>query len=450
LKNNKFAFGLGFASTLAVCVLSVNLHASDPHKNETKMESLARLTKVIGIVEQNYVDDINLSQVVDKAVAGLLSNLDAHSSFMNEKEYKDMKVQTAGEFGGLGIQVGMKDGAVTVISPIEDTPADRAGIKANDVILRIDGNATLGMSLDEAVNKMRGEPKTPITITIVRKGEPKPFDVHIIREIIKTESVYVKEIEGEDILYLRVTNFDQKVTDESKKFIKANKDKKGIILDLRNNPGGLLDQAVGLTNLFVDDGIIVSQKGRHESDNVEYKAQKSNKVTDLPLVVLVNGGSASASEIVSGALQDLRRGVVVGENTFGKGSVQTILPINETEALRLTIARYYLPSGRSIQAVGIEPDIIVHPGKVSTDDESYRLKEADFKQHLQGELEKLDANKTDANLTAVDEKNATNLDKKDDKKSKKMVTKREILDDIQLKTAIDSIKILNLTAKKEK
>lgn len=435
---------LGFVATSALgLILSVNLNAKpneDIHKNETKIESLARLTKVIGMVEANYVDDLNLSQVVDKSIAGLLSQLDAHSNFMNEKDFKEMKIQTEGEFGGLGITIGMKDGALTVISPIEDTPADKAGIKANDVILRIGGEATLGMSLDEAVSKMRGKPKTAVTITIVRKGESKPFDVKIVRDMIKTESVYAKSIEDENIIYLRVTNFDAKVTNEAKKVINADKKAKGIILDLRNNPGGLLDQAIGLTNLFVDEGVIVSQKGRKEGENTEYKAKSGKKVTDLPLVVLVNGGSASASEIVSGALQDFKRAVIIGEKTFGKGSVQAIMPVNDKEALRLTIARYYLPSGRSIQAVGITPDIIIASGKVTTnDDTDFSIKEADLKKHLQSELDKIDDKK--------EQKIEKNTDKTD---NKTIITKKDILNDIQLKTAIDSIKILNLTSNKEK
>lgn len=433
------SFSLGFASiALAALIFSANLNAQqndDPHKNETKMQSLARLTKVIGMVENSYVDDLNLSQVVDKSIAGLLSQLDAHSNFMNEKDFKDLQEQTSGEFGGLGIQIGMKDSALTVIAPIEGTPADKKGIKANDVILRIDGNSTIGMSLDEAVSKMRGKPKTDVTITIVRKGENKPFDVKITRDIIKSQSVYAKTIESENILYLRVTNFDAKVTADAKRIINENKDAKGIILDLRNNPGGLLDQAIGLVNLFVNSGVIVSQRGQKKEENIEYKADSAKKITNLPLVVLVNGGSASASEIVSGALQDLKRGIIVGEKTFGKGSVQAILPVSEKEALRLTIARYYLPSGRSIQAVGVTPDILVSAGKVATDDETtFSLKEADLKQHLQSELDKIDTK--------------TDKDKKEKQDDKKIITKKQILDDIQLKTAIDGVKILNLTSNK--
>ncbi|MCZ6103726.1 S41 family peptidase [Campylobacter ureolyticus] len=434
---------------VASVVISTNLNAQTPkkpEKEETKLESLAKFTRVITTVESSYADKLTFSEIINKAISGLMTNLDAHSSFLDEKAFEDTKVQTQGEFGGLGITVGMKDGALTVISPIEGTPADKAGVKSNDVILRIDGNATLGITLEEAVSKMRGKPKTPITITIVRKGEPKPFDIKIIRDIIKVDSVYAKNIEDEDILYLRVTNFDQKVTKESAKFIKEftkkNKNIKGIILDLRNNPGGLLDQAIGLTNLFVDKGVIVSQKGRDSKENLEYSAKKDEKITDLPLVVLVNSGSASASEIVSGALQDLKRAVVIGEETFGKGSVQVILPLNEKEALKMTIARYYLPSGRTIQNKGVTPDLEVFYGKVPNDDKAFSIKETDLKQHLENELQKIDDNKTESNKTINLDHNKTNTKEKD---KEKIITTKDLYGDMQLKTAVDTIKVLNLT-----
>lgn len=442
------SFGI-FSAMVASVVISTNLNAQTPkkpEKEETKLESLAKFTRVITTVESSYADELTFSEIINKAISGLMTNLDAHSSFLDEKAFEDTKVQTQGEFGGLGITVGMKDGALTVISPIEGTPADKAGVKSNDVILRIDGNATLGITLEEAVSKMRGKPKTPITITIVRKGEPKPFDIKIIRDIIKVDSVYGKNIEDEDILYLRVTNFDQKVTKESAKFIKDfaknNKNAKGIILDLRNNPGGLLDQAIGLTNLFVDKGVIVSQKGRDAKENLEYSAKKNEKITDLPLVVLVNSGSASASEIVSGALQDLKRAVVIGEETFGKGSVQVILPLNEKEALKMTIARYYLPSGRTIQNKGVTPDLEVFYGKVPNDDKAFNIKETDLKQHLENELQKIDDNKTESNKTINLDHNKTDTKEKD---KEKIITKKDLYDDMQLKTAVDTIKVLNLT-----
>lgn len=408
-----------------------SLSAKNEDDASIRLEALSKLTKTISTVEKYYVDDIKFKEIIDKAISGLMQNLDAHSSFLNEKAFKDMQVQTNGEFGGLGITVGMKDGALTVISPIEDTPADKAGIKPGDIILRIDGNATIGTTIDEAVNKMRGKPKTPITITILRKGEQKPFDVKIIRDIIKVDSVYARTIENENILYIRVTNFDKNVVSKVKEYIKQYPKANGIILDLRNNPGGLLNQAVDLVDLFVDSGIIVSQKGREASENAEYKASAGATLTKLPLVVLVNGGSASASEIVSGSLQDHKRAVIVGENTFGKGSVQVILPIDDNEALRLTIARYYLPSGRTIQAVGVTPDVIVHPGKVpQSEDSAFNIKESELKAHLQNELSKINV--------------AAEANKTESKDEKTIITQKKVGEDIQLKTAIDAIKVLKI------
>ncbi|MFL1706977.1 S41 family peptidase [Campylobacter sp. MOP7] len=436
MNKKKLFFASGFISTvLAAGLITINLNAKNNEDDASaRLEALSKFTKTISTVEKYYVDDMKFKEIVDKAIEGLLNNLDAHSGFLNEKAFKDMQVQTNGEFGGLGITVGIRDGALTVISPIEGTPADKAGIKSGDIILRIDGNATLGTTIEEAVNKMRGKPKTPITITIVRKGEPKPFDVKLIRDIISVESVYAKMIENENILYLRVTNFDKHVTQKAEEFIKKYPKAQGMILDLRNNPGGLLNQAVGLTNLFIDNGVIVSQKGRNASENSEYKASKSNKITNLPLAILVNGGSASASEIVSGSLQDHKRGVVIGEKTFGKGSVQIILPVDDKEAIRLTIARYYLPSGRTIQAVGVTPDLIVHPGKVPLEDtHAFAIKENELKKHLTNELSKLDDGKKDTNSTA----------KKDESKEDKTTLSQEkVNEDLQLKSAIDAIKVL--------
>lgn len=434
LKTKRFlATFVGFVGSLTLCfVLSTTLQAKtdeQANKIEQRLQALDKLTKTLAIVEQYYIEDQNISSLVDKALSGLLSNLDAHSSFLNEKEFNDMKIQTNGEFGGLGITVGMKDGALTVISPIESTPADKAGIKSGDIILKINNEVTLGMKIDDAVDKMRGKPKTQITLTIFRQGDSKPFDVTLTRDIIKVESVYAKLVENENILYLRITNFDKNVVERATEELKKYPKIKGVVLDLRNNPGGLLNQAVGLVNLFVANGVIVSQKGRIESENKEYKANAKRKISDSPLAVLVNGGSASASEIVSGALQDLKRAVIIGENTFGKGSVQEIIPINNTEALRLTIARYYLPNGRTIQAVGVKPDIEVFPGKVNTPQESFSIKESDLKQHLENELEKLDND---------------NKQKKEQKDDKNMISQTQINEDNQLKSAIDTIKILSL------
>lgn len=436
MKNKKFItlgfISIGVAITLFLSSNLLALEETDTKNVETtRLEALAKFTKVISIVEQYNVDDVTIEELMDKALEGMLTNLDAHSNYLTQKDYKKLKVQTQGEFGGLGITVGIRDGALTVIAPIEGTPADKAGLKAGDIILKIDDESTISMTIDEAVSKMRGKVGDPIDIAIVREDEPKPLDIHIVRDIITIESVYTKQI-GEDILYVRVTSFDKKVAEDVSKAIKEKKaTTKGIVLDLRNNPGGLLDQAVDLVDIFVDEGDIVSQKGRHEIDKKVYTASSSNTLTKVPVVVLINGGSASASEIVSGALQDHKRAILIGENTFGKGSVQVVMPITNEEAIKLTIARYYLPSGRTIQAVGVKPDIEVFPGEVKSSKNEFSIKEADLKKHLEEELEKVDGKKDEA---------------KEDKKEKKDIITPEMMNkDIQLKSGVDILKALVIT-----
>ncbi len=436
MKNKKY-LSLGFASVILSLglVLTSSLFAketTDPQDKEmSRLESLAKFTKVISIVEQYNVDDLSIEDLINKSIEGMLTNLDAHSNYLKKKDYKKLKVQTEGEFGGLGITVGMRDGALTVISPIEGTPADKAGLKAKDIILKINDKSTIDMTIDDAVTIMRGKVGTPIELMIVREGEIKPLPIHIVRGIISIQSVYAKNI-GKDFLYVRVTSFDKKVSEDVSKAIKKKEGTmKGIILDLRNNPGGLLDQAVGLTDLFVDKGDIVSQKGRNEVDNRSYTASKYKTITKVPMVVLINGGSASASEIVSGALQDHKRAILLGENTFGKGSVQVVLPIIDGEAVKLTIARYYLPSGRTIQAVGVKPDIEVFPGEVKTKKNEFAIKEADLKKHLEEELKKVD-----------NEGTQKDLDKADAKAKKDIITQEMMQKDIQLKEAVDILKAL--------
>lgn len=434
MKNTKMMV-FGFITAAAVSVaLSTSLLAksdaavpAETSVEASRLQSLAKFTKVLSVVEQYNVDNLTIDQLIDKSLQGMLSNLDAHSSYLDKKSYDNLKTQTDGEFGGLGITVGMRDNALTVISPIEGTPADKAGIKAGDVILKINDQATLNMTIDDAVALMRGAPKTPIDLTIVRKGAAEPLKFHIIRDIITVQSVYTRTIGG-NILYIRVTSFDKKVASDVKAAIKKHaKTSKGIVLDLRNNPGGLLDQAVELTDLFVSEGVIVSQKGRNKADDVSYSATKSTTITDLPLVVLVNEGSASASEIVSGAIQDLKRGVIVGEKTFGKGSVQVVMPVTDTEAIKLTVARYYLPSGRTIQAVGVTPDIEVASGEIKSHDKSFNIKEADLKKHLESEPGH------ESGMLDVTEANATN---------KTVITPEQLNKDIQLKEGVDIIKAL--------
>jgi len=424
-------------------LLSTLLFAENTSQKEieepepTRLESYTKLQKVIAAVELLYVDDVKLDKIVDKAINGLLHELDAHSSMLNKESYKEMQVETKGEFGGLGIVIGQRDGALTIISPIDDTPAYKAGVKSGDIIIKIDDASSINMSLSDAIDIMRGKPGTPITITVVRKGVQEPIEINIVRDIIKIQSVYAKTI-NDDILYLRISSFmDMKVASELKKYIKQyEKTTKGIVLDLRNNPGGQLGQAIDTTNIFVDKGIIVSQKGKDDNENEEFEATSSTTLTDVPMVVLVNGGSASASEIVSGALQDLKRAVIIGETTFGKGSVQRIIPINDdgSEAIKLTIAKYYLPSGRTIQAKGIVPDITVFPGKVLTQEKSsFKLKESNMRKHLEGELEKVtdDSKKEDKEETKNEE-------------DKTIITKEMIMEDNQLKAGIDILKSLTI------
>ncbi|PLY04779.1 MAG: peptidase S41 [Arcobacter sp.] len=422
-------------SSIVIC-LSQSIIAKEEPKDigQTRFESLSKLTQVIGTVEKYYVDDIKLEQIVNKALKGLMQELDAHSTYLDKKSSKEMSIQTKGEFGGLGITVGMRDAALTVISPIDDTPAFFAGVEAGDIILKIDDSSTLNMTLDEAVSLMRGKPKTEIVLTLVRKGQNKPLKIKIVRDIIKIRSVFAKTIEDENLLYLRVSSFDRKVTMDLKKAIKNKPGIKGIILDLRNNPGGLLTQAIGVVDLFVNDGIIVSQKGRSEADEEKFNAQQINTITSVPLVVLVNGGSASASEIVSGALQDHKRAIIVGEKTFGKGSVQAVLPITQdrSENIKLTIAKYYLPSGRTIQATGISPDVLAYAGEsVQEKNSEFKIKEADLKKHLEVELDKDNGVKK----------------KKIEVKDKKVILKKDVSKDNQLNIGIGILKSLIIVKK---
>ncbi|MEA2048943.1 MAG: S41 family peptidase [Campylobacterota bacterium] len=451
IKKSKKIILAGLTSTIAVAYMfgsfaqakDASTKKHQPSTAKEKLEAYIKFTQILNVIESQYVDDVNTTDLVDKALKGLMVNLDAHSTFMDTKAYKDLTVQTKGEFGGLGISIGMKDGALTVIAPIDGTPAFKAGVKAGDIILKINEVATIGMNIDESVKLMRGKPKTSLVLTIIRKNEPKPLEIKITRDIIKIQSVYAKTIEDE-LLYIHVTSFDQKVVEGIKKAMKENNATKGIILDLRNNPGGLLDQAVDVVDMFVEEGIIVSQNGKLKSENITYEATKKGTDTKTPIVVLVNGGSASASEIVSGALQDLNRSIVIGEKTFGKGSVQVVMPVGDNEALKLTVARYYLPSGRTIQAEGVTPDIPVHLGKIDYIEDPSLLKERDLKKHLESELEKINNKKEKTDL-----KNNT-LENNETVVDDTIITKEQLYKDAQLKSAVDILKALIITQKGER
>ena len=345
---------------------------------------------VLERVRRDYVEPVEEKTLIENAINGMLSALDPHSSYMNPKTYKDMQVQTKGEFGGLGIEVTMEDGVIKVVSPIDDTPAARAGVLPGDIITHLDGEPVLGLTLAEAVDKMRGPANTEIKLTI-RRGNKEPFDVVVKRDVIKVESVRSRALD--DIGYVRVTSFTEQTDQGFKKAVEKLKSDmgsgmKGLILDLRNNPGGLLDQAIAVSDDFLDKGEIVSTRGRNSDDVQRTNARPGDIAEGLPIVLLINGGSASASEIVAGALQDHRRAILLGTRSFGKGSVQTIIPLPGHGAMRLTTARYYTPSGRSIQAKGIDPDIVVEqelPPELQTKAPQRAPSEATLPRHLKND-----------------------------------------------------------------
>ncbi|WP_018141942.1 S41 family peptidase [Thioalkalivibrio sp. ALJ7] len=323
------------------------------------VEDLQRFTDVYMRIKRNYVTEVEDKDLLDNAIQGMLSGLDEHSSYLDEQDFEDMQVGTSGEFGGLGIEVGMEDGFVKVIAPIDDTPASRAGIEAGDLIIRLDGESVRGMSLSDAVAKMRGEKGSDITLTVMRDGEDQPKEITITRDVIQVQSVR-SEILEDGYGYVRISNFQQRTARDLVRAVEDLQEKgelNGLILDLRNNPGGILNGAVGVSDAFLEEGLIVYTEGRLEDSQFRYQASPGDVLKGAPMVVLVNRGSASASEIVAGALQDHKRAVVMGQNTFGKGSVQTILPLTQNTGIKLTTARYFTPDGRSIQEDGIEPDI---------------------------------------------------------------------------------------------
>lgn len=418
LRGKKKFIALG---VMIIALVSLAVFAKMPASAEAESyEGLKVFTEVLSVVKRNYVEPVDIKTLIYSAIRGMLSTLDPHSGFLTVEDYREMQVDTKGEFGGLGIQVGMKDGVLTVISPIEDTPAWEAGIKAGDKIMKINGESTKGMSLNDAVNKMRGPKGTQVTISIFREGWTELKDFTITRDIIKIKSVKSKVLEG-NIGYVKITQFQESTADDLASAIKkitADSKVKSLILDLRNNPGGLLQSAVDVTSQFLPSGkLVVYLKGR-AGDRVDYRTSGGESVT-LPMVVLVNQGSASASEIVAGALKDWNRAVVLGVQTFGKGSVQSVIPLSDGSGLRLTTARYYTPKGTSIQASGITPDIVVKLEAKNGVKEHPVLREKDLERHLRND--KQEEEKTAPEETAV-------------------ITEVEEKDDTQLQRAIDLLK----------
>ncbi len=363
---------------------------------------LSIFNEVYNRVKNQYVEELTDKELVEKAINGMLQALDPHSSYMNEEVYKEMQMDTSGTFGGLGIEITTDKGFIKIISPIDDTPADKAGIQAGDYITHLNGESVVDMNLKEAIDIMRGEVGTPITITIIR-GAEEPFDVELIRDTIKMASVKHRLLN--DVGVLRVSTFNEQTTSGLKDSIKELEESEnppiGYVLDLRNNPGGLLTESVSVSDLFLEQGEIVSIRGREKKDVQVFSAKKGDLINKKPLVVLINEGSASASEIVAGALQDHDRAVIMGIKSFGKGSVQTIVPINDG-AIRLTIAKYYTPSGDSIQAVGIEPDVVVPRAELNIIDNYFTFRESDYKDALDNET--TDGSEEEATSTDILEK----------------------------------------------
>jgi carboxyl-terminal processing protease len=403
--------GLVCAGLLGGILISLQLSAIAEKETRAGLpiEELRTFAEVFNAIKQGYVEPIDDKKLIAYAISGMLSNLDPHSAYLDADGFKDLQVSTQGEFGGLGIEVGMEDGLVKVVSPIEDTPAYRAGVKAGDLIIKLDDTPVKGMTLNDAVKKMRGKPKTQIVLTILRKGEPSPLVLTLTRDKIKVQSVKSKIIEP-GYGYLRITQFQEETTTDVVKHLdklfKADKDGlKGLVLDLRNDPGGLLHGAIGVSAAFLPaKALVVSTDGRTEDAKRKYIASSEDYLRGhgedilkslpaaaktVPMVVLVNGGSASASEIVAGALQDHKRAIVVGTQSFGKGSVQTILPLSNNTAIKLTTARYYTPLGRSIQAKGIVPDVVVEESLTGSAHDHVR--EADLERHLQNDKEQIAA-----------------------------------------------------------
>lgn len=382
-------FSLGAMVSLCTSVLAEKeLQSSSAVEDAQTLpfEELRTFTEIFGRIKQDYVEPVSDKKLLEDAIRGMLSGLDPHSAYLASEEYKELQEGTTGQFGGLGIEVGMENGFVKVVSPIDDTPAQKAGIKAGDLIVRLDDKPVKGMTLAEAVKIMRGEPGTQIVLTVIREGAEAPLKFEITRDIIKVKSVKSRLLE-KDYAYLRISSFQsgtgESLVDALSDLKKENEAPlKGLVLDLRNNPGGVLNAAVDVSDAFIESGLIVYTEGRIKNSEMRFNATPDDLLNGAPIVVLINGGSASASEIVAGALQDHKRAIIMGEKSFGKGSVQTILPTSNGAAVKLTTARYFTPSGRSIQAEGIEPDVTLARVKLEALAKIDSIKEADLSGHL--------------------------------------------------------------------
>lgn len=430
-----FALGLALGAGMTIYSSVFAGNEKTTAASPLPLEELRAFTEVFGRVKTDYVESVEDKDLLEYAIKGMLSGLDPHSAYLNPEEFKEMRIGTDGKFGGLGIEVSMENGFVKVISPIDDTPAERAGIKAGDVIVRLDDTPVKGMTLNEAVKIMRGEPGTDILLTVVREGEEGPLKITITRDIIRIKSVRGRTLDP-GYGYIRISQFQSATGTSMRKQLSELKKEnggelKGLVLDLRNNPGGVLNASVSVADAFVSKGKIVYTEGRVKDSLLTFNASPNDLLKSAPIVVLVNGGSASASEIVAGALQDHKRAIIMGTKTFGKGSVQTIMPMNNGAALKITTARYFTPSGRSIQAEGIEPDIEVEQLEVSKKEDAAveRLREADLRDHLEN-----------GNGDHADE-----ADKNDKSgKTKEKTDEKNIKDDYQLNEALNLLKGVNI------
>jgi len=429
---------LGIAIGVSASITGSVFALKDSSNNGLPLNELRNLSDIFSRIKSDYVEDVEDKVLLENAIKGMLSGLDPHSTYLNPDEYKELKIGTTGQFGGLGIQVGMEDGFVKVISPIDDTPAFRAGIKSGDLIVRLDDKSVKGMSLNDAVKLMRGKPGSDIELTIVRKGEEKPLVISVTRAIIKVDSVKNRMLEP-GFGYVRISNFQSKTPRDLLKAINSlkkefGKELKGLVLDLRNNPGGVLNAAADVSDMFINKGKLVYTEGRIENSKFEFNAKPGDVMNNAPIVVLINGGSASASEIVAGALQDHHRAVVMGSKSFGKGSVQTIQELRSGGAVKITTARYFTPAGRSIQGEGITPDISLDEFRVTEadSDKISRLKESDLGNHI------TNPNKTDEEIKKE------NTAKEETDKNKKVLA----ADDYQLHEALTLLKGLNILGHK--